>query len=327
MRVTNSMVNRNYLTGLQRNYNQLNKYSEQVYTGRKYSRMSEDTSSAVRAMQVRRKMAQIPGYIDNANSTNSKFAAAEKTLLQVSDLNKSVSDLFVQGMSDNNGQDERNVMAQQIEKLQEELLTLANGEFAGQRLFGGTNTVSAPFTLEGTPKELYYNGKAVSQITNPNDPLLTDKAFVDLGLGLEKDINSSTGDIKENTLFKNTIVGLEFMGTGDDNLYNLMGEMAQMLRDGVPDKEAAGALLDKFRDATNKSNLVVTSLGADTQYLEFTVDRLETEELNLIERQQNLELVSPDEAIINFKMQEFVYNAALQMGQRLLQPTLFSFIN
>jgi len=44
--------------------------------------------------------------------------------------------------------------------------------------------------------------------------------------------------------------------------------------------------------------------------------------LHLLERQQQLEIRPPEEAIIDFKMQEFIYNATLQMGQRLLQPTL-----
>jgi flagellar hook-associated protein 3 FlgL len=55
-------------------------------------------------------------------------------------------------------------------------------------------------------------------------------------------------------------------------------------------------------------------------------ERLEDQDFNLQERQVDVEGIDPAEAIINFETQKFAYNAALQMGARIIQPSIFDFM-
>jgi flagellar hook-associated protein 3 FlgL len=48
---------------------------------------------------------------------------------------------------------------------------------------------------------------------------------------------------------------------------------------------------------------------------------------NIVERIDNIEYVDSAEAIMDYKMQQYVYRAALQMGVQILQPTLLDFID
>ena len=91
MRITNHSVVRNYNKTLDYNRNLLNKYSNQIISGRKFNTMSEDTASGVRAMQVRRNLSRIEAYLDNAKAAKSQLTSAETTLMQISNLTKSVS--------------------------------------------------------------------------------------------------------------------------------------------------------------------------------------------------------------------------------------------
>jgi len=324
MRVTNQSVTRNYLKGLHGNRALLNKYSEQTYTGQRFSHMGENPSGGIRAMQVRRNLTRVDGYLDNAKAAKSTLAAAEKSIMQMSEITREISRLTVQGISDDNGSDEREAIAKQVEALQKEMLAIANTQFAGKYQFGGTNNVSAPFTLDATTNELLYNGHPVAGI-GANSDLLKDANYIEVGLGITFNPNSSQ-NVDPNSAFKNTYVGLDFMGYGPNNLYALAGKIVDTLRSGVNDKDAAGKLLDDFNAAASQVTLQITQFGADDNYLDFTIDRLESERITLIERQQSIELKEADEAILDLKMQEYVYNAALQMGQRLMQPTLFDFM-
>ncbi len=326
MRITNSMVSRNYNKSLHSNRSLLDRFSNQIISGRKFDTMAEDTASGVRAMQVRRSLSRIDAYMDNAKAAKSQLTASETTLMQISDLSHNVSEKYIQAMNGDNGAQEREIIATELEKLQEELLSLVNGRFADRYMFGGTNTVSAPFTTDNLG-DLFYNGVDVKEL-HAGHPLMEDSAYMDLGLGvLFTDKNDPT-QVNPNTAYKHTLVGAQFLGTGPDNLYLVLGEMITSLRQGEGFNAAeGGGLLDRFNASAANVNVAITKLGSDAQYLDFTIDRLESEQINLYERQTQLEAADPEEAIMNFKMQEYVYNAALQMGQRLLQPTLFSFIN
>lgn len=310
------------------NLARLNSASSKVYTGRKFSSMAENTSLGVRAMGVRRSLAQITGYMDNAKDAQNKFDTAEKLIGQVSDISKDIYARFNYALNGTNGADEREIVANEFERLQQEILTSANGQYADRYLFGGTNTGSRPFTVNDAG-ELMYNGERVKDISK-NDPagkyddLLNDAAYVDVGLGLTMQGNSN--DVVANSAFKNTINGLDFMGTGENNLYDTVTELINALRTQPFDNDLGSKLLTKIQDVGNNVNLVRTKMGADTQYLEYTVSRLETEEDNLIARQQELEIVDPYQAIMDMEMQNYVYTAALQMGSRILQPTIFSFL-
>jgi flagellar hook-associated protein 3 FlgL len=326
MRITNSMVSRNYTKTLDSNRSLLNHFSNQIISGRRFNTMSEDTASGVRAMQVRRSLARIDAYMDNAKAAKSQLTAAETTLMQISDLSHNVTEKYVQAINGTNGPRERDIIATELEKLQEELLALVNGRFSDRYMFGGTNTVTAPFTTDNLGN-LYYNGVDVKEL-HAGHPLMEDSAYMDVGLGVLFTDPDDPTQVNPNTAYQHTLVGAQFLGTGPDNLYLVLGEMITSLRQGEGfNAEEAGSILDRFQESAANVNVAITKLGSDSKYLDFTINRLESEQINLYERQTQLEAADPEEAIMNFKMQEYVYNAALQMGQRLLQPTLFSFIN
>ena len=324
MRVTNVSVTRNYLTGLHSNRALLNKYSNQTITGQRFTNLAEDPASGVRALQVRRAMSRNASYQENVSAAKSQLASAETTMKQAVTLTHSINELFIQG-ANGTYEGDREAIITQVEKLQQELLTLANGKFSDKYMFGGTNTTSPPFTLD-KDNDLCYNGYKVKDIdANTDAALFNDANYIDIGLGLKFNPAGSQ-NVDPNSAYKNTIVGLDFMGHGSENIYLLISDMQDMLSASPFDAEAAGKVLDRFQTASAKMITELTKLGSDDNFLDFNKNRLEEEKLNLVERQEAIEVIEPDEAIMNWKMQEYVYNAALQMGSRLLQSTLFDYI-
>lgn len=71
----------------------------------------------------------------------------------------------------------------------------------------------------------------------------------------------------------------------------------------------------------------MTVVGAKTSYLEFMTDRLETQALNLTELQTAVEGADPAETIVDYTAQQLAYQAALQMGTSLLQPSIFDYMS
>lgn len=360
MRIGNQTIVRNYTNSLNTNLARLNAYSERITTQRRFASMYENSALGVKTMQLRRSAEFNASYTATAKTVKSTLTSSETEMQKISDLGKAIAEKYDNALNSTNSEQELGIIANEIRQLRDQILTCANGQFAGDYLFGGTNTKETPFTTgiryDQYGKEinvLYYNGIDVSQMLDSKGEiraeyryLLDDAAFVDLGLGMK---NNADGSLNQTTAFKSTMVGLEFMGMGDKNIYLLCTEMIDALEgkayryndDGSVMLDADGnavyaefSNIDRFSDllnemhaAYNNVSLRQTELGADYQYLEYTVERLADELLNIADRQNDVEWIDPSEAIMQFKMQEYVYNAALQMGQRVLQPTLFNFIS
>jgi flagellar hook-associated protein 3 len=359
MRITNSTMSRNYSTNLNRNLERLNDANYEVATsGRKIFKMSDDTATGLRAMKVRRSLDQLKSFQDNAKNTKVKIDSAEKVVGTIAELATKVYENFNRALNDTHGETDRKIFAQEFRKLQEEIVTSGNSQFADRYLFGGTNTMSAPFSVgeypgNGIPagadghippggQKLMYNNVFVVDIPGPAGEyqyMVDDAAYADVGLGLSMEGESQ--NVNVNTAVKTTINGIDIMGKGDDNLYDTVTKIIDWL-EGKPvvanpadpasvsyppyNHEYGGQLLDLIKEKANEINMERTRLGSESQYLEFTVSRLDTEYDNLVVKQDGLEFNEPSESIMKFTMQQYVYNASLQMGSRLLQNSLFDYM-
>lgn len=336
MRITNTTIARNYTNNLNRNLSQLNTANMRVTSTRKFMSMSEDTAAGVRAMKVRRNLDQLTSYMDNAKTVEGKLGAAEDNMLQISTLSNEAYALFVSGVNGDKGFEDKKIVAEQLKQIQKSMLATANAKYADNYLFGGTNASEAPFTLDAGG-ELLYNGMKVSDI-DPNSTnlaiaaaskaLLNDAAHVDIGMGLQMNGQEVVG----NSAFESTLVGIKMFGYGTDadgndlNIYNKIGEMIDMLENDPSNTDRGGKIMEQYKQVSINVNIQVTDLGAKQEYLEFMLDRMDLEAINLKERQNNIEIIDPAEAIMDWQMQQYVYNAALQMGSRLLQPSLFNYM-
>lgn len=326
MRITNTTIARNYTSNLNKNLERLNTSSSKV-GGRKYNTMAEDPSSAVRAMIVRRNLAKVESYIDNTKNVQATFTSAESSLMQISGMTADIRGLYT-SVDGGEGPEDLKIIASQLERYRDEIVSLANSQFSDNYLFGGTNTKSPPFSFDDD-NNLLYNGVKVADI-NKNDPqyayLFEDAAYIDLGLGMTMKDGIQSQGVVENSAFKTTLVGLDFLGAGKDNIINVMQEMIDSIKGGDYNAEKSGALLTRFNAAAENVSVSLTNLGSDTQYLDFTLSRLEDQKFSLTERQDTLEFPDIYESVMDMEMSQYVYNAALQMGTRLFQPTLFDFL-
>lgn len=145
----------------------------------------------------------------------------------------------------------------------------------------------------------------------------------------------ATGEIDEGTVFGYSIAGINVVGSGtttvegeevSNNIYNLLGALAAEFESENYSHAKADALFGHLKDASQGIMRTITEIGAKTSYLDFMAERLEDQDFNLQERQVDVEGIDPAEAIINFETQKFAYNAALQMGARIIQPSIFDFM-
>ena len=93
------------------------------------------------------------------------------------------------------------------------------------------------------------------------------------------------------------------------------------------DREKYTELLNKFDEGRSNVLQTVTILGTQTEFLTTTKDRLETNSISLATQIDNVVNVDMAEAIMDFSWAQYVYNAALKVGNNILTPSFIDFMN
>ncbi len=338
MRITDKMSTRNYIKNLNSLSTNLTNMNTKVTTGRSFLKSSEDAASAIRGYNIRTQLSKNEIYQDNISYAQGSLTDSEASLNQINDIAQEASEKVLSAMNTTKSLNERKIIAKELSYLQSELLSSLNSSSSDIYYFGGTNIDTEPFTV-GTDGKLNYNGAVLENVaagSATESKLLSDSRYLDIGLNVAFD--SVTGEIDKSTVFSYSITGASITGYGkatlsdgtavSKNLYDLLGSMVKELTtsDAEYDSKKVGEIYGVFQESSLNVINSMTVVGAKSSYLEFMTDRLETQELNLKELQTAVEGADPAETILEFSAQKLTYQAALQMGTKLLQPSIFDYM-
>ena len=323
MRITNRMLNNNYMANLNSSLEDLNNLNQKVATGRSYLTAAENPAAAIKAFRVRQNLTRIALYQDNVSAAGSIMTDVEAAYKELNDVLTDVAEQISQGRSDIYNADDRQIIAQVLRNYQEEVVEIFNSKSAGKYVFGGSDMVTAPFTLHSGV--LAYHGTDV----NSNAGFSHESGVsYDVGLGIKVD---AAGRVVPGTAFAVSLSGSAAFGTGTDgngvpnNIYHLLGAIAQQFESNHPTN--LDGYLDKLASVGEKVMVDYANVGQKTNFLEFLTERLATNKLNATTRQSALESIDPAQGIMDYHMQEAAYQAALAMGSKLIQPSLLDYMN
>ncbi len=150
MRISTNMRHEQALRGLQANIAQLTKLQEQVASGKRFSRASEDPAAAARVMRSDGALRGIEQYRRNLTSVRARVDAEEAVLGQVTDLLTRAKELGVQESNATSSSQTRIGAAAELDRIIEQVVQLGNTKVGREYLFGGHLTNTPPFQLDGT---------------------------------------------------------------------------------------------------------------------------------------------------------------------------------
>jgi len=364
MRITNGMMMRKYGRNLNINLGRMNHTSSQIESGRRFMRASEDPVRALKALQVRRNLSALNQYTSNIESVDLWLAQTEVAVSAIKSHADKAVDLVLQGRNDTLAPEDRFLIATSLRSIREALLKDLNSQVAGKYLLGGANTKEVPFTVDPDTGELMFNGESVFEMGMPEsgagytsyNPAVHDfesmETRIYIDLTGEFQLRNESEDLEEDLVDKSTVFnmhvpGIDVIGVGPNNLYNLLSRVIYAFEseyisgvdrmtdiDGpiIEDDAFDGAfiggdgLLQRLQDAQLGALVSLIKVGEKSNFITYLHER-NGEYIYQAEVMQNkLETIPPDEAILMFKMQDYVYKACLQMGTYIFQPTLMDYI-
>ncbi|MFC1781255.1 flagellar hook-associated protein FlgL [Planctomycetota bacterium] len=128
----------------------LTRLQEQVSTGSRINRISDDSSTAYQVLGLESKQRSLANYIDNLEQVIAKLELSSTIIIEMSSALSEVRTQLTQIAGGIYNEDARERMAAAVNDVIEQIFSLVNTENIGQYLFGGGNTDSAPYMAERT---------------------------------------------------------------------------------------------------------------------------------------------------------------------------------
>lgn len=144
-RVADKTSSSDFTSRINAQNNRLNILQEQISTGKRINRSSDDPVGAEMVLNLRTSQTEIKQFQRNAQAANQKLSAADDTLNNYENILEHVRTLVAQGLSDTTTQPARNNLATEIESLRGRILNVANSKNGDDYLFGGTRQNAPPF--------------------------------------------------------------------------------------------------------------------------------------------------------------------------------------
>ncbi|WLV23981.1 flagellar hook-associated protein FlgL [Aciduricibacillus chroicocephali] len=291
MRITQGMMTNNMLNNLTKSFNSMNKYMDQLNTGMKITKPSDDPFIAIKGLGYRSQLVQAEQYSSNAAEVHQWMDNSDGALDHATQGLQRLKELATLASNGTNSKDELENIAKEVDQIKEDLMSIANLKVNDKYIFNGTNTTVPPFGSDGQPSAGFADQKPVKVPISP-------------GVELTANVNGQT------------VFGGDFFANIDN--------FSQAL------KSSDSANIDQYisKIDTNIESVVNAraDLGARMNRLDLVENRLSQQELTAKDIMSKNENVDYEKAITDLLTQETMHRAALSAGARIMQPSLVDFL-
>lgn len=291
MRITQSMLSNNTLRHITNSYSKLGQLNEQMTTGKKFSKPSDNPVAAMKAMGYRTDLNRIEQFQQNISEVQNWTDSTDDALDQVGLALKKIRDLTVQASNGTLEGDQRSYIAAEIDQLKEQIASIGDTQIGGKYIFGGTKTN-----------------------VRPSDDFSQAKGQIEVEVfsGIKLPLNFEGADL--------------FMGlVGNETTDGEIDKLTAALKANASEEEISGFLSTLDEQIDNLLSARAT-IGARQNRVKLMDDRLSNQEVFSTRILSDNEEVDLERVIIDLISQESVHRSAMSVGARLIQPTLMDFL-
>ncbi|MEC0093654.1 flagellar hook-associated protein FlgL [Paenibacillus macquariensis] len=299
IRVTSGMMNSQLLSNLNRNNYSMNKMENQISTGRKLNKPSDDPVGVTYALRYRSDLASNEQYKTSTDAAIGWLDTTDTNMSQASEVMHRIKDLTVQGANGTLPQSGMDAVDQEIKELKQLLVGIGNTQIRGKYIFNGQQYDKAPYQLTDT-------------VLNFSD-INPDTAAVEYSIGDEVTFRMNTS-------------GSEFFGTSTDadNVFKVLDDLSAALASG--NTAAISAQLVNIESRSTKMLASQTEVGARTNRIELVQNRLTDGNLNLTTLQSKVEDADIASLLIQATSAQTIYQAALKSSAQIMSTSLMDYM-
>lgn len=301
-RITPSMLTGSTLNDINSALSALERSSSELSSGKTILAPSDNPYGARHAIDLQSQLDGLGAYASNVTDGLSWAGTAESSMANMGSVLQRVRELLVQASNGTYNQSNLNSIATEVSQLTETIKQDANTQYAGQYVFSGSQTSTAPYQ-QGANDTYAANNGTVARSIGPG-----------ASVTVSSDISSLLGN-----------------GTAakDGKLLDTLRTISQHLLAGTPEARQAINTTDlKSLDANIEvlSQLQATT-GSAVEQLHTAANRIEDLQVSITKTLSSTQDADIAKTSIAFSNEQAAYQAALRAGASIIQESLLNFLH
>jgi len=294
------MLSNNMLRNLSTSFSRLNKYQDQLATGKKINRPSDDPVVAMKGMVYRTNLTEVEQFKRNFSEAYNWIENSDAALDKATQALQRIRELVVQASNDTYEVSQRASISEEIRQLTDHLASIANTKIGDKYIFNGTDTLQQPVDLSAVP--------------TPTVPVNTGEIKIELSKGIYIAVNVNPTKI------------FNYDGVKGNGLFSDLEYLNTDLNDATKSGKDINEYLAYIDKHINNVLSARAEIGARFNRIELMEDRVNQQEVIANRILSDNEDADIERVITDLKTQESVHRAALAVGARIIQPTLVDFL-
>lgn len=270
----------------------------QISSGQALNQPSDNPAAVTQVLALSSQAAQLTSYQSNAQSATSWLGTANSTANSALQIMSSANTLLLQASSQGSqNSSSYQAIGRQLQGMVSNLLQLANTQYDGRALFGGTSSNPTAYDSSGN-----YLGNAD-----------TPSVIIGAGAGAGQKVALS-------------VPGSAMFGSGAANVFATLTNAANALLTGTPSAAQISTAITALSGNVSSAEQASVVLGNATQEASLANASLTTQLSNVQANSANLKDVNVAQATTQLTLDTTSYQAALWAASKAIPETLMQFI-
>jgi flagellar hook-associated protein 3 FlgL len=289
-RVPNQMLVNNSLIALQKSFSKLNDLQAEASSLKRLSKPSDGPADVVSAMQLHASLDRNDQYTRNLSDAQGWLGNADNALTSTVTQLQKVNDLVVQASNASLDANSRQSIATQIDSIRQDLIGVANTQYAGRPIFAGTASGNSAYDANGQ-----YVG--VSSAVERN---------IAPGQRIQVNVNGDAA-----------------FGAPGSDLFTTLSQISNAVR---TDPTQLTALQAQLGTRTTQVQSQLAQVGSQFLRVQNMQSQNTSNGLTMKQNLSSIEDADLAQVMVQLQTQQVAYQAALSATARAIQPSLTDFL-
>jgi flagellar hook-associated protein 3 FlgL len=298
-RVTNLMASQQVLTNINSGQDGLLETEEQLSTGKRINKPSDDPYGASLAVTLKGQLARLGDYTNNISDGTAWTTAGLSALQSMTDQVQRAQELVTESSNGTESASEMQSAGAEIQQLVDGIKSDANASYNGQYVFGGGGT-TAPYSSADNS----FHGTVGGQVQRTVSAGTSDTANVTVNTQVYQVLNGSAND--------------------DTGLLSQLQSMADALKAGNPPPANSLTQLSNSLSGLEQQS---ATLGSAQDRLSQASTRLQSLQLSVTDSLSTDQDANMAQTMTTFSNQQAAFTAALKAGANIVQTSLMDFLS
>jgi flagellar hook-associated protein 3 FlgL len=289
-RISNQMLVNQSLSQLQDNLNKLSDLQGEASSLKKLRKPSDAPADVVSAMALHADINRNNQYSVNIDDASAWLGSADSALTSAVTQLQRVRDLVVQARNTATDSTARAGIASEIDSIRATLIGIANSQYAGRPIFGGTVAGGAAYNSDGQ-----YVGTSA-----------TVERSIAPGQRVQVNVN-----------------GDDVFGKPGSDLFTLLGQISAAVTSNPTQLDTLAPTLDTSVQTVQTQ---LAQVGARFNRVDSMKTQNSSDALTMKQNLSTIEDADLAQVMMNLQTQQVAYQAALEATARSIQPSLADFL-